>query len=112
MNKNRFYNFTDAIFAIIITIMILSLKEPATTGKIAIFSILEPIIAYAISFFVLWSNWHSLHELLKNVETISYKLYNVMGVTIFAQSFIPFSTSWIGHDLFNFPAAIFYLFIC
>jgi len=112
MHKKRFHNFTDAIFAIIITIIILSLKEPATTGKTALFSIIEPIIAYAISFFVLWSNWYSIHELLKNIESVSYKLYYIMGATLFSQSFIPFSTGWIGHNIFDLTSSIFYLFIC
>ena len=108
MNKERINALYDAIFAIIITIMILEFKPPELTGWEAINTLIEPIFAYLVSFFILWVSWYTHHELFKNIEKISYKLYWLIGLNLLIMSFIPFGTAWIGRNLFDLTAELFY----
>jgi len=109
MKPERFDAFFDAVFAIILTIMVLEFKAPTDTSWRGLFSLIGPLIAYLISFFVLWTTWYSNHLLFRAVTQISYKMYWIMGVNILLLSFLPFMTSWIGEDLFAVIPAVAYM---
>lgn len=74
----------------------------------AIESLIETILAYLVSFLVLWVSWYTHHQLFKNIEVISYKMYWLIGLNLLLISFIPFSTAWIGRNLFDLTAELFY----
>ena len=59
MEKERFLAFTDAIIAIIATIMVLEFKTPDKSGWPALAELTIPLLAYALSFFMIMTVWYN-----------------------------------------------------
>ncbi len=51
MTKNRLEAFTDAILAIIMTVLVLELDKPETVTMQAIWNLRFSFLSYAVSFF-------------------------------------------------------------
>ncbi|WP_143806153.1 TMEM175 family protein, partial [Oenococcus oeni] len=58
MNKGRVESFTDAIVAIILTIMVLEIKVPGGYQWSDLLDNLSAFIAYTISFFFILVAWY------------------------------------------------------
>jgi uncharacterized membrane protein len=72
MNKTRLEAFSDGVFAIIITIMVLELKVPHEPTLHALLELGPIFICYVLSFFfvgVYWANHHHLFQAVKGVNT-------------------------------------------
>ena len=65
MQTNRFETFIDAIIAIIITVLILKIAQPAEPTLSAILDLKVFYVAYLISFLTLFNIWYSNHNLLQ-----------------------------------------------
>jgi len=111
MNKERFNAFTDAIMAIVLTIMVLEFRIPSQPTWSALGELFQPFLAYLLTFFILWTSWYSHHELFKNIDKITYKLYWAVGSWIVLMSTLPFATAWIGRDFFAFVPELVYFII-
>ena len=71
MHKSRLEAFTDGVFAIIITIMVLELKPPHTPDFNALCAIAPTFLSYVLSFIyiaIYWNNHHHLYQLVKHVN--------------------------------------------
>ncbi|MGO3419370.1 MAG: TMEM175 family protein, partial [Lactococcus cremoris] len=66
MEKERFLAFTDAINAIISTIMVLEFKTPDKSGWPALTELTVPLLAYALSFFMIMTVWYNHHQLYRD----------------------------------------------
>ena len=62
MEKERLVTFTDAVLAIIMTILVLELKKPTEPTLAQLWALRESFLAYALSFFWLGSMWIALHN--------------------------------------------------
>lgn len=71
MSKERTTAFTDAILAIIMTILVLDLIEPKTLNWAGIWAMRKSYFAYALSFFWLGTMWIGLHNEWEKVKVIS-----------------------------------------
>jgi uncharacterized membrane protein len=96
VTRGRLEAFTDAVIAIVMTIMVLDLRSPAGHG----FSDLKPLVpkflVYALSFTFLAIYWNNHHHLMHVVERIDGRvLWANMGL-LFALSLTPAATSWLG----------------
>src|SRR4051812_16239964 len=107
--------FSDAVFAIIITIMVLELKPPegATLSDLA--PILPTFLAYCISFVNLSINWQNHHHLLRTMSDPTAPIMFANAHLLFWASLIPFSTAWFGQNMGEtlptvIYAAIFFLY--
>jgi len=102
MNKNRLEAFSDGVFAIIITIMVLELKVPHGTE----FSSLKPVIpvffSYVLSFIYLGIYWNNHHHMMHTVKKVSGSILWANLHLLFWLSLIPFVTGWMGEN--NFAA--------
>ncbi len=96
MNKGRLEAFTDAIVAIAATIMVLELKTPLTNDWNGIKEILPTLLAYIISFVMIYVVWFSHHNLFKKAEVITPRTYLLNGLWIFFLTLVPFTTAWVG----------------
>ena len=96
MNKNRLEAFSDGVFAIIITIMVLELKVPETSHWSEISSIIPTFFAYLMSFIFVLSFWVSHHRMLFKLEKIDVSTLWLNGLFLFTLSVLPFSTGWVG----------------
>jgi uncharacterized membrane protein len=95
MNKNRLEAFSDGMFAIIMTIMVLDLKVPHGGTVKDLFSVLPALLCYTQSFLfagVYWTNHHHLMHTVKKVTGLT--IVANMGL-LFWLSLIPFVTGWV-----------------
>ncbi|MDR0297075.1 MAG: TMEM175 family protein, partial [Streptococcaceae bacterium] len=75
MTKERFLNYTDAIVAIIATIMVLELPIPKEVSFSALREAASPFFAYFLSFTVIWIVWFNHHGLFSKVKKVNGKVY-------------------------------------
>ncbi len=98
MNKNRLEAFSDGVFAIIITIMVLELHVP--TG--GLFSVLWPLwptfLSYGLSFAYVGIYWNNHHHLFQTVTRISGNILLANLNLLFWLSLLPFATAWMGQN--------------
>ncbi|WP_099974707.1 TMEM175 family protein [Lactobacillus terrae] len=65
MNKNRIEAFTDAIIAVLITLLVLELPSPKGFTMEALFSNWRMVLVYVITFVgivAIWLNHHNLFQ--------------------------------------------------
>ena len=70
MQTNRFETFIDAIIAIIITVLILKIAQPAEPTLSAIWDLKVFYIAYLISFLTLFNIWYTNHKKKKSTRRL------------------------------------------
>lgn len=108
MNKERTTAFTDAILAIIMTILVLELKEPATLNWAGIWALRESYFSYALSFFWLGTMWIGIHNEWQHVKAISGATLWANLVVLFWASFFPYTTKIVSANFDNKTAQIMY----
>lgn len=62
-------SYSDAVFAVIVTIMVLQLKPPESTRFSALFDLWPTAISYVVSYVfvaIIWINHHNLTRFLGN----------------------------------------------
>ncbi|MDN6967226.1 DUF1211 domain-containing protein [Oenococcus sp. UCMA 17063] len=111
MNKGRVESFTDAIVAIILTIMVLEIKVPDGYQWSNLLDNLSAFIAYAISFFFILVAWYNHHYMFSLTKIISKKIFWANNLWLFVMSFYPVSTAWLGKYIDRLPPALFYYFV-
>lgn len=115
MKKGRLEAFSDGVFAILITIMVLELHAPEGNTFEALKPLLPKFISYILSFTYVAIYWNNHHHLFQVVEHINGKVlwYNIF--LLFCLSLVPFVTAWMGENHFaSSPVAVygFILLLC
>jgi uncharacterized membrane protein len=96
VSKERLEAFTDAVIAIVMTIMVLNLRPPAGHGFGDLRPLVPKLLVYALSFTFLAIYWNNHHHLMQVVERIDGRvLWANMGL-LFALSLTPAATGWLG----------------
>lgn len=93
MNKERLIAFTDAILAIIMTILVLELDKPAEPTVQAFLALRNSYFSYALSFFWLGSLWVGLNSIWGEVKRINNAVVWWNLLLLFLASLIPYATS-------------------
>lgn len=104
MSKERLLAFTDAVLAIIMTILVLELERPTDVTWSAIWELRTNYFAYTISFFWLGTMWVNHHRTWDAVEKINNRLVWCSVLLLFFSSFFPYTTSLVS-SRFNNPVA-------
>jgi uncharacterized membrane protein len=100
--------FSDGVFAIIITIMILELKKPENATFHALLQLWPTWISYAVSYLFIAIVWINHHYLLKHATQVSLKLMWANFGHLFSISLIPFLTVWVAEtELAPVPVAMY-----
>lgn len=101
-SSSRLEMFSDGVFAIIMTLLILEIHVPdfsGLTGSILLSS-LKPLIpkfiSFTISFFSLAIFWVNHHHFFNHVKHITLKLLWLNIMLLFFLCIIPFTTAFIG----------------
>lgn len=94
MTKERLVAFTDAILAIIMTILVLELAKPSEPTWAALWELKFNLLAYAVSFLWLGAMWINLHNIWHDVTTINNKVLWANIAMLFFASLIPYVTSF------------------
>ena len=71
MSKNRLEAFSDGVFAIIITIMVLELKVPHRANLRALLALWPIFLSYVLSFVFLGIYWNNHHPMLYAARCIT-----------------------------------------
>jgi uncharacterized membrane protein len=108
MGKGRLEAFSDAVIAIIITIMVLELKVPHGENWEALRPLVPVFLSYVLSFIYLGIYWNNHHHLLQATRYVNgYILWANMHL-LFWLSLIPFATGWMGENHFAALPVAFY----
>jgi uncharacterized membrane protein len=98
METNRFETFYDAIIAIVITVLVLKIPQPASPTLTAFLELKTMYLAYFISFLILYNLWYANHNLFRLVETIDNRTLWIYGIMTFVISLIPYFTIWLANN--------------
>jgi uncharacterized membrane protein len=108
MGKGRLEAFSDAVIAIILTIMVLELKVPHGETWAALRPLLPVFLSYAMSFVFLAIYWNNHHHLLQAVRQVNGRILWANLHLLFWLSLIPFVTAWMGENHFtSVPVALY-----
>src|SRR2546423_14169730 len=100
-NPTRVEAFSDGVFAIAITLLILEIRVPHVdpglwTGLLALW---PSYVAFLLSFVVILIMWVNHHELLRMVDGISYPFLFANGLLLLTVTFVPFPTAVLAAHL-------------
>ncbi|MCR5403094.1 MAG: DUF1211 domain-containing protein [Butyrivibrio sp.] len=101
MKKDRVAAFTDAVLAIIMTILVLALEKPESPTLAALWELRYSFFSYVLSFFWLGSMWVNIHNEWETIEKINAKTLWVTLILLFFCSVIPYATDLVSHDFNN-----------
>ncbi len=104
METNRFETFFDAIIAIIITVLVLKIPQPAAPTLGAVLELKSIYIAYLISFLILYNIWYANHNIFQVVENIDNNTVWIYGIMTFVISLLPYFTIWLANHIYSIPA--------
>jgi len=113
----RLIFFSDAVFAIAITLLALNIQLPAglppgsevtdSALQVALAQTGKKILSYAISFLIIGVYWISHHRLFRHVERYDSRLIMLNLVLLMTIGFIPFPTTLVS-EYGNRTAVVFY----
>ena len=101
MNKSRLEAFSDGVFAIIITIMVLELKVPEGTSWAVLKPLLPVFGSYVLSFIFVAIYWVNHHHLVHTLRRINSRVMWANLHLLFWLSLVPFVTGWMGVNNFD-----------
>lgn len=107
-NPDRVRAFSDGVFAVLITVLVLELRPP----KAASFSALLPLwptgLSYVVSYLFIAIVWINHHHLFNYAEEATPRLVWSNFAHLFSVSLIPFTTEWIADTRLSGPPVAMY----
>lgn len=101
MHKGRLEAFSDGVFAIIITIMVLELKVPHGESFSDLRPLLPVLLSYILSFIYIAIYWNNHHHLMQAVKSVNGAILWSNMHLLFWMTLIPFTTAWMGENNFS-----------
>jgi uncharacterized membrane protein len=101
MSKDRMEAFSDGVMAIIITVMVLELKDPQGADLAALRPLVPVIMCYVLSFVNLGIYWNNHHHLLQVIKQVNGQMLWANLHLLFWLSLLPFATAWMGENNFS-----------
>ena len=98
MRTSRLEAFSDGVIAIIITIMVLELKEPAGTNLASLGPVLPVLSSYVLSFVYVGIYWNNHHHMIHATREINGEIMWANLHLLFWLSLVPFVTRWMGQN--------------
>ena len=108
MGKGRLEAFSDGVFAIIITIMVLEMKVPHGETLETLVPLLPVFLSYVLSFTYVGIYWNNHHHMLHACSKVSGAVLWANLHLLFWLSLFPFVTGWMGENHFaQMPSALY-----
>lgn len=114
-SKTRVETFSDGVFAIIVTLLVLEIKVPhialhdsSADLYAALLGLFPKFISWIISFFTVCVIWVNHHRLFKMYGLFNHGLFWWNVALLMLCSFIPFPTALLGDYPNNQAAILFY----
>ena len=117
IDKKRFEAFIDAVFAIVITFLVLEFKVPHIKGgddlmlKGALSEMIPLLFCYIISFFTIMTIWLDHHQMFLFIKRIPKKYAVLNFIFLLSVSALPFATGLAGEYITSKFAVMFFLSI-
>ena len=100
--------FSDAVIAIIMTIMVLELTGPHEASPAALRPLIPKFLSYVLSFVFLGIYWNNHHHLLQAIKHVDGRVLWANLHLLFWLSLVPFVTGWMGENAFAaWPVALY-----
>src|ERR1051325_4668082 len=103
LRLGRIEAFSDGVFAIIVTLLVLDLKvpvlnNPADGGELwqRLIAQLPRFLSWLISFIIVCKFWLNHHHVLGLARFANYSMVWLNSLFLMFQSFIPFPTAMMG----------------
>ena len=113
-SPDRLAAYSDAVFAVIVTIMVLELKAPNEAEFSDLWPLWPTAVSYAVSYLFIAIIWINHHYLMRFVNTPKLGLIWINFIHLFLVSLLPFATAWIARtQLASSPVVVYAgLFVC
>ena len=106
--------FSDGVFAVLITVLVLELRPPETPTYAALLALWPHWLSYAVSYVFIAIVWINHHYLMRYADEATPKLLWFNFAHLFSMSLLPLSTTWMATselepEPVSFYAAVFFL---
>jgi uncharacterized membrane protein len=113
-SPERLSAFSDAVFAVLITVLVLELHPPELPTFKALLSLWPTWLSYAVSYLFIAIVWVNHHHLLRYATAATPRLMWFNFAHLFSVSLLPLSTAWmavseLAPQPVAFYAAVFFL---
>jgi uncharacterized membrane protein len=112
LRLGRIESFSDAVFAIVVTLLVLELKVPILHDHTSadelsdrLVDLLPKFLSWLISFIIVCKFWLNHHHLLTFARHATYGMIWLNSIFLMGQAFIPFPTALMGEYPAN-PLAV------
>jgi uncharacterized membrane protein len=110
----RLSAFSDAVFAVLITVLVLELRPPESPTLRAFLLLWPTQLSYTVSYLFIVIVWTNHHYLMRFSTVASSRLLWFNFAHLFSMSLLPFSTAWMAVSelaplAVAFYAAVFFL---
>ena len=111
---HRLAAYSDAVVAVIVTIMVLELKAPGEPAFSALWPLWPTAISYTVSYLFIAIIWINHHYLVRFVGPPTLGLIWTNFIHLFMVALVPFATAWVARTGFASSPVVFYagLFVC
>ena len=107
----RLIFFSDAIFAVLITVLVLELRPPEHPTVAAFLALWPTWLSYAVSYLFIAIVWINHHYLARYAQEATPRLLWFNFAHLFSMSLLPFSTAWMAVSRLAPLAVAFYAFV-
>jgi uncharacterized membrane protein len=106
--------FSDGVFAVLITVLVLEMHPPASPTFAALLALWPTWLSYAVSYLFIAIVWTNHHHLLRYATEASARLLWYNFAHLFSVSLLPLATAWmavseLAPQPVAFYAAVFFL---
>jgi len=108
MSKGRLEAFSDGVIAIIITIMVLTMKVPHGDRVDALVPLIPTFFSYVLSFVYVGIYLNNHHHLLHTCHAVTGVMLWANLHLLFWLSLLPFATGWMGENHFAAAPTVLY----
>jgi uncharacterized membrane protein len=108
LTADRVAFFSDAIIAVVMTVMVLELRAPDQPAFSALWPLWPTVISYAVSYPFVAIVWINHHYLMSLVGPPTLRLIWINFAHLFMVSFLPFATAWIARTQLASAPMVFY----
>lgn len=114
LSFERVVFFSDAVFAIVITLLVLELKVPHLTEhselalRQALLELVPRMAGFVISFLIIGLMWIEHHRIFRYIADYDGKLLGLNLLLLLCVSFVPFPTALFSENFWSRTAFILY----
>ena len=101
MGPARLEAFSDGVIAILVIIMVLELKVPASHEPAALLALWPVMLSHLLSFLVIAIYWVDHHGLFHRAREVNNLVLWTNMAFLFCISLIPFATAYMGENRFT-----------